>query len=176
MTFAKFTITAALALAALPATLHAQDAATASTAVQAGETVYGPDGQEVGKIEKVGDGNVVVNTGTQSATVAATAVSKGEKGLTITMTRDQLNAAIEAAAAKSTAARDAALVAGAAVKSADGSDLGTIKAISAEGLVEVSREGGSFSLKKDLFSAGDGAVVVGLTAQQVDEALAKPAN
>ncbi|MFA7595627.1 MAG: hypothetical protein WCY92_04650 [Novosphingobium sp.] len=73
----------------------AAEAPAAAPALAAGQTIYGPSGEEVATVVSVADGNVVVNTGTQEATLAATAFTQGEKGATIAFSKDELNAAIE---------------------------------------------------------------------------------
>lgn len=158
----------ALAQAAAPA-----PAAAAAVQVTAGAAVFGPDGNEVGKVEKVDGGNAVINTGKNSAAVPVSAIGKNDKGLLVSMTRDQLDAAVAAATAKAQGNLDQALVAGAAVHSADGQALGKIGAVSADGLVTVQRESGSFALKKDMFTTDAQGVALRLTAAQIDAALAK---
>ena len=148
-------------------------AAAASTQVTVGATVYGPDGAEVGKVEKVEGGNAVINTGKNSAAVPAAAIGHNDKGLLVSMTRDQLDAAVAAATAKAQGTLDAALVAGAAVNSSDGQALGKITSVSPEGLVTVQRESGSFALKKDMFTTDAQGVVLRLTLAQIEAAIAK---
>lgn len=161
----------------LAGTAFAQTAAPAPAAaavqVTAGATVYGPDGNEVGKVEKVEGGNAVINTGKNSAAVPASAISRNDKGLLVSMTRDQLDAAVAAATAKAQGNLAAALVAGAAVHTADGQALGKIATISPEGLVTVQRESGSFALKKDIFTTDAQGVALRLTLAQIEAALAK---
>jgi len=157
----------------------AQASAPAATApappvqVAAGAVVYGPDGTEVGKVEKVEGGNAVINTGKNSAAVPLSAMGKGDKGLLVSMTRDQLDAAVAAATAKAQGNLDQALVAGAAVHSADGVALGKIGSVSAEGLVTVQRDSGAFALKKDMFTTDANGVALRLTEAQINAALAK---
>ena len=176
-------LAAALATAALsPIAAQAQTAAPASAAPATqqaavaptvGAKVYGPDGVEAGTVEKVDAANAVVNTGTKRATLPLAAFGKNEKGLLVSMTREQLDAAVEAATAKAAGNLDQALVAGAALHSADGAAMGKISSVSPEGIVTVEREGGSFALKKDMFTTDAQGVALKLTAAQIQAALAK---
>ena len=107
------------------------------------------------------------------AAVPAAAIGHNDKGLLVSMTRDQLDAAVAAATAKAQGTLDAALVAGAAVNSSDGQALGKITSVSPEGLVTVQRESGSFALKKDMFTTDAQGVVLRLTLAQIEAAIAK---
>ncbi|MCB2079970.1 MAG: hypothetical protein KDE55_20025, partial [Novosphingobium sp.] len=161
-----------LAMASLPAAAHAQ----AAPALAAGATVYGPQGGEVGKIEKVDGDVVVVNTGTHTATLQKSAFGSNDKGIAIGFTQAQLNQAIEAADQAAQAKLTAALVAGAAVRTMDGVPLGVIKSVAEDGTIVVQREAGPFSLKKDQFSTDNEGVIIRLTKQQIDDALAQLAT
>ncbi len=100
MKISKLAAITLAAFASVPATsVIAQEAAATAEApapeLAAGQTIYGPSGEEVATVVSVADGNVVINTGTQQATLAATSFTAGEKGATIAFSKDQLNAAIE---------------------------------------------------------------------------------
>ena len=88
-------------------------APAASATVAAGQSVYGPQGEEVAKVVSVDAGNVVIDTGTNRATLPASALTAGDKGPTIAYNKDQLNAAIEAANNQAGAAAGAGAGAGA---------------------------------------------------------------
>jgi len=107
--FASLPATSVLAQeAAAPAGAGAGAGAAAATpTITAGQTIYGPAGEEVATVVSVADGNVVVNTGTQQATLAATSFTAGEKGPTIAFSKDQLNAAIENANQQASANHEA---------------------------------------------------------------------
>lgn len=115
MKISKLSAIALAAFASIPATAaFAQEAAadTAATAaapapeLTAGQTVYGPSGEEVATVVSVADGNVVVNTGTQEATLAATSFTAGEKGPTLGFSKAELNAAIENANKQASASHE----------------------------------------------------------------------
>jgi nitrous oxidase accessory protein NosD len=169
MKFKHILVAASLAAAA-PAL-----AQTAAVEVTAGATVYGPQGNEVGKIDKVDGTTAVVNTGKHNAALPTSAFGKNEKGLLVSMTREQLDSAVEAAEAKATGALQTALVAGAAVHSSDGQPMGTIKAVTPEGVVTITRESGEFSLKKDAFTTDANGVALLATKAAIDDAVSKQA-
>ena len=110
---------AAIALSATPA--FAQDAAPASapapaqaeSQVAAGATVYGPQGNVVGTIESVANGQTVLDTGKHKVPLAVNMYGPGDTGPTITVTKVQLDGMVDAQLAEAAAARDAALVEGA---------------------------------------------------------------
>lgn len=150
-------------------------AQTAPVEVKVGATVYDQQGGEVGKVEKVEGGAAVVNTGKNTAALPTSGFGKNAKGLLLSMTREQLDAAVEAASAKAQAAVDQALVTGAALRSSDGQPMGTVKAISADGVVTIDKDGKVFSLKKDAFTTDAQGLALKATAAQINEALATQA-
>ena len=158
---------------ASPALAEAQNAPE----IAEGATIYGPQGNEVGKVvSKTGD-IVVVNTGKHSASLPVASFTSGAKGLAIGFTRDQLNAAVENAQAQAEARLAAALVPGSAVVSSDGIAVGTIKEIDAEGIVTVEREAGPYRLAKTHFIHNGTGLALAITAQKLDEAIgATPAT
>ena len=79
-----------------PAATAAAPAAGA-TALAAGQVIYGPKGEEAATVVKVDGANVVISTGTNEATLPASAIGTSEKGPTIAYDKEQLNTAIEAA-------------------------------------------------------------------------------
>jgi hypothetical protein len=167
---------AAVPLAISPAFAQAAPAAAAGTATQvaAGATVYGPDGTEAGKIDKIEGGNAIVNTGKHTAGVPVSAIGRSAKGLTISMNRDQIDAAVEAADAKATGNLASALVAGAAIKTSDGQPFGKVSAVSPEGVVTIEREGApSIGLQKDQFTTNADGLALRMTAAQLNAAIAK---
>jgi hypothetical protein len=65
----------------------------AAADVKAGATVHDQKGGVVGKIESVDSEGAVVSTGTAKAKIPLSSIAKGEKGLTISMTKAELDAA-----------------------------------------------------------------------------------
>ena len=154
-------------LAASPALAEAADA----PAIAAGATIYGPQGNEVGKVvSRTGD-LVVVDTGKHSASLPAASFTSGAKGLAIGFTRDQLDAAVENAQQQAAAKLAAALVPGSAVTSSDGVAVGTVKEIDAEGIVTVERESGTYRLAKSHFNHNGTGLTLGITAQKLEDAI-----
>ena len=72
----------------------------ASADVKAGASVYDQKGGVVGKIESVDSEGAVVSTGTAKAKVPLSSIAKGEKGLMISMSKAELDAAAKEKAPK----------------------------------------------------------------------------
>lgn len=151
-------------------------AATAAATPAVGATVFDPQGGEVGKITSVANGVAVIDTGKHKATVEFTSIAAGKPGPVIGYNRDQLNAAVEAASAQAAAALDAALVAGAEIKSQDGVAIGTVSKVDPAGTVVVERAGGKpVALPKDTLTMTNGTLSLLFTAAQFDEVVGKAA-
>jgi hypothetical protein len=167
----KFTALAApllLAAAAAPVAVLAQDV---SAQLVVGAMVYGPGGNEVGKIEQVAGGNVVLNTGLHSATLPASSFARGAKGAMIGYTKEQLDAAIDQAEKDAAAQLAAAMVPGAKVSGADGIEVGSVKAVNADGSVVLTHEGADIALPKDQFMVGASGLSLVFTSAQLKAAL-----
>ena len=165
MNFAKLALAAAV-LVATPALAQGQ--------VAAGATVYGPQGNPVGTIVSVENGQAVIDTGTHKVPLALESYGEGDKGPTITVTKDQLNAMVEEALTKAKAARDAALVVGASVMAADHAPLGKIVEIQGDNIV-IARGGDEtkkVTLLREYFDASDHGLMARLTNAQIDAAMA----
>lgn len=88
-----------LAVPAMAQDAPAPEAPAAQTATaKAGDTVYDPAGQPAATIESIDGANAVLSTGTLKATVPLSAIGSGPNGPTISMTKAQLEAAIQGAA------------------------------------------------------------------------------
>lgn len=163
----KSLIAAAIAAASLaPVAAWAQAATSAAApAPTVGAKVYGPEGNEVGTIESVQAGVITVNTGTVRAGLPNTAFAMREKGLTIGMTKAQLEAAVSGAAAQTGAAKEAAMVVDAPIKSSDGVVLGTISKIEGDDLTVQLSSGSSVLLKKSYLGLVNNALTLGMTAE-----------
>ena len=141
--------------------------AAAFAQVAAGATVYGPDGAAVGTVASVDAGTVMVDTGTYKAPLPATAFGKSDKGPTITVTKAQLDEMMAQQVAAANTARDAKLVAGAAVVSPKGAALGTIKSVDGDAVV-LDSPSGPVALKREHFALdANGALIALFTAEQV---------
>ena len=166
------------AVALMPATLHAQQTAPTAAAPAAavtptvGASVFDSAGVEIGKVESIANGAVVVASPTGKLSLPANSIGQGTKGLAIAMTKADLDAA--AAQAKTAASGELAskLVAGTPVGSVDGTaTLGTIKSADAQ-FVTLTTAKGDVKLPVAGFAAGpSGNVIMGMTAAQFDAAI-----
>jgi preprotein translocase subunit YajC len=173
-------VTAALVAVALsPMSAFAQDAAAPAAASAApavtptvGAKVYDPQGAEVGSIEKVDAAGAVVFTGTKRATLPASAFAKNDKGLLISMTQTQLNAAVAAAEAKTTSAMDTKLAAGAAIKSKDGVSVGSVKSIAGDNVTIALSDGNPVTVTKQYLTVGaDGNLALTMNSAEFKSAV-----
>lgn len=159
----------ALALAAAPAAVSAQ-AAAPTVQVTTGATVFGPQGGEVGRVVQVSNGVVVVDTGKHKAPLPVSAFGKAENGLSITVTKAQLNSMLDQQIAAANAKRDAALIAGAMVHSPNDAMLGTVKSIEGDAVI-LDREDGPVQLKREHFAVNaQGTLIALFTDAQLDAA------
>ncbi|MFA7586769.1 MAG: hypothetical protein WCY11_11340 [Novosphingobium sp.] len=173
MQFKNVVAIAAVSLISFSAPAWAQSVAAAG--LSTGVSVYGPQGDEVGKVSEINGETVVIDTGTHKATLGGDAFTKGEKGATIGYTKAQVEQAVDAANQQAQAKVDAVLTAGAALRSSDGVALGTIKTVNADGTVVVDGTSRSYILKRDLFAADDQGLTLRLTAAQINDVLTKSA-
>lgn len=162
-------LTGAALLAATPAL--AQDAAPAVEA-QVGMKVVGPNGADVGIVDSVGGGAVVVDTGKNKAALATNAFAKTDNGLSIMMTKADLDAAVEKAAADAQVQLLASLTPGTEVKSVTGAAvIGTIKEKDAE-YVTVDHDGQAVKLPVDAFMTQADGVSITMTEAEFKAAVA----
>lgn len=146
-------------LATTPAVTFAQDV---------GATVYGNDGNPIGTVEAVADGVVTIDTGKHEAPIPADLIGTGETGPSINATQAQINAMMDQQVAEANAKRDAALVEGAAVVSADGMPAGIVYTIDSEDAVIVQNENGIVTLTRESFAVSpEGALMALYSAQQL---------
>ncbi len=164
MKFTKLALIATL-LAATPAMAAAQDV---------GATVYGNDGNAIGTVENVADGIVLIDTGKHKAPIPAELIGAGETGPSINATKDQIDAMMDAQVAEATAKRDAALVAGAAVLSANGNPAGTLTEVDlAVDAIILESPDGPVALKKEHFAVdANGQLMALFTRDQIASAAA----
>ncbi|NNC53465.1 MAG: hypothetical protein HKO08_10560 [Erythrobacter sp.] len=168
MKFAKLAV-AAVALAATPALANDQ--------VVDGAVVTGPEGNEVGTIVSVANGQAVLDTGKHQVPLGVEMYGVGEAGPTITVTKAQLDGMIDAQLAEAAAKRDAALVVGAAAMDAEHAALGTVLEINGDNVV-LARGGDEtdkVTLLREHFDATDHGLMARLTNAQIDAAMAQAA-
>ncbi len=164
MKFNHFAAAAALAIAGFSVSATAQ--------IAVGAKIYGPQGEEVGTVEQVDGGNVVVNTGTLTATLPQDVFGEGETGPTIGWNKAELEAAISAAEQEASAELDTALVAGAQLYSVDGVAVGSVESVGADGMVVVEHaSAGSIQLPKDQMAMQNGQLTFLATAADLEAAV-----
>jgi len=164
MKFTKLALIATL-LAATPAMAFAQDV---------GATVYGNDGNAIGTVENVADGIVLIDTGKHKAPIPANLIGAGETGPSINATKEQIDAMMDAQVAEALAKRDAALVAGTPVVSANGNPAGTLAEVDmiADAIILESPDG-PVAMKKEHFAVdANGQLVALFTREQIASAAA----
>jgi hypothetical protein len=136
-----------------------------------GAKVYDAQGGDVGTVESVTGDVVTVSTGTARAGLPKTAFVTRDKGLTIGMTKSQLEAAVNGATAQNSAAKDAAIVADAPIKSSDGVVLGTITKVEGDTVTLALSNGSAAALKKENLGLGaDGSLALGMSAADFTKA------
>ena len=157
----KLFAAAVLSLATLSGAAFAQAAGVA-----AGATVYDPQGGTVGTIDKVENGNAILNTGAHTVALPLDKFATSEKGPVISVTKQQLDDLASQAEGQSAAQVDAALVAGAAVVDNAGVALGTIDKVDGDNIV-LKTEKGAVTLTRKYFALNNGALTALVTKDQV---------
>jgi len=158
-------------LGAAPAFGQARPAAGASAQVSAGAQVIDPVGNPVGTITSVGPNFVVLKTDKHEVRLSKESFAAGSKGLTFSMSRDQLNASVE----QSMANIDQLLTPGAIVHDRQRATVGTIETVEGDLVTLKLPSGAMVRLPKSGFAPGPNGPVIGMTAQQL-EAQATPAG
>ena len=157
----KFTKLALLAtaMAAAPYAANAQDV---------GATVFGNDDAAIGTVT-TNDGSVVtVDTGKHKAPLPANLLAEREGKWTVNATKAQIDQMMDAQIAAANEARDAALIEGAAVMSADGQPVGTVYTVDTEDMVIIKNDAGIITLTRDSFAAdANGALIVLYSAADI---------
>lgn len=162
---------------AAPAQPAPPAAAPATPPLASGTVVYGPTGAPVGTVKQVENGIATLDTGDHQAPLPLSAFGQGPSGPTITVTREQLNALVEQQLAALATRRDAALVAGAQVLSADNQPFGTVEQVVGNDVViaRAAPATGRVTLGRDYFTADDSGLKARLTLQEIDAAVAEVA-
>ncbi|MXO72629.1 hypothetical protein [Alteraurantiacibacter buctensis] len=154
---------AAAAILAAAQTAQAQDV---------GATVNGNDGAAVGTVLSNDGSTVVVDTGTHQVPLPADVFAAADGGSTLNTTKAELDQLYGEQLAQAAAARDAKLVVGAAVVTADAQPLGTIDQVDGDNIVI--REGEFVvTLPRDLLALDTGGnVMVRATKEAIMAAVA----
>ena len=154
---------AAMAFAVPLAPAHAQTA---------GMQVVDTTGGAVGTVVSVSGDNVVIKTDRHQVALPKTSFTAHEGKLLFGMTQAQLNAATE----KSLAEAAAAIAPGATVKGSGGAVLGTIDAVDTEFVTINLQSGNLVRIPRSGVAAGNGDVVIGLTAEELEAQSAPSAS
>ncbi len=139
----------------------------------AGATIYDPQGAAVGTIVSVTAEAVIVNTGTNQVALPPAAIGHNEKGLLVSVTKADLDAAAAKQHAAQQAKLQAMLVAGTAVSSSDGQAVGTIKAADPQYVTVTTAQGVDVKLPANAFTMSQtGGVQIAMTAANFNAAVA----
>lgn len=138
--------------------------AAPALAQAAGTQVVDTGGGAVGTVVRVDGDNIVIKTDKHEVALPKTSFTLHEGKLLFGMTQAQLNAATE----KSLAEAAAAIAPGATVKGSGGAVLGTIDAVDTEFVTIKLQSGTMVRIPRSGVAAGNGKVVIGLTAQELE--------
>lgn len=169
-----FKLSAAAAALAFSTVAFQAAPALAQEAVEitTGATITGNDSVTIGTVLDTDGTNVVVDTGTYQIALPADAFASGDTGLTLNITKAELEASYAEILAQQQAALAAALVVGAPVMTADAQPLGTIETIEEENIILISGED-QMALPKNLFALDpNGTVMVLANLADIQAALA----
>ena len=137
----------------------------------AGQQVVDTSGATVGTVVRVDGGNVIVKTDKHEVALPKTSFTPNESKLLFGMTQAQLNAEVE----KNLAAAEALIAPGATVKGSAGAVVGTIDAVDAEFVTLKLQSGALVRLPRKAVAAGNGEVLIGMTADELQAQVAAPA-
>ncbi len=140
----------------------------AANAQNVGTVVLGNDDAPIGTVTANEGGVVTVDTGKHSAPLPANLLAEREGNWTVNATQAQIDGMMDAQVAAANQARDAALVEGAAVLSADGMPAGTVFTVDTADTVIVQSEAGIITLTRESFAMnGEGALMALYSAEQL---------
>ena len=138
--------------------------AAPALAQAAGTQVVDTGGGAVGTVVRVDGENIVIKTDKHDVALPKSSFTPHEGKLLFGMTQAQLNAATE----KSLAEAAAAIAPGATVKGSGGAVLGTIDAVDTEFVTIKLQSGTMVRIPRSGVAAGNGEVVIGLTAEELE--------
>jgi hypothetical protein len=150
--------------------------------VKAGAALRDVNGLPIGKIDSVAADGVVIDTGQSKVKVPLVAFGVDSSGLVLGITSaklSELTAKAHAATAAATpaktgprAATAADIVAGSALRDVDGQPIGKITSVSPDGAT-VDTGKTKLKLPLDAFGVDGSGLVIGITAQKLDEIVAQ---
>jgi hypothetical protein len=104
----------------------------AKVQITAGATVFDGSGGQVGTVEKISDGNAVLDTGSHKVLLPLSSFGRNERGPILSVTKAELDASAVKAEADAAAALREKLQLGVSVVGLQGSAVGTVKKIDGE--------------------------------------------
>ena len=161
-------------------------AATAAD-VTTGTAIRDVNGQPIGKVDSLAADGVVVDTGQTKIKVPLESIGKDGSGLLLGITAQkfgelvaqaraqnetQAQAAAQQAAKEPKPATAADIVAGAALRDADGKPLGKVTSVSTDGAT-IDTGQTKVKLPLDAFGKDDSGLMIGITAEKLNELIAE---
>ena len=143
-----------------------------SIAQNAGTPIVDTSGGGVGTVVRVDGANIVIKTDQHEVALPKTSFTAHEGKLLFGMTQAQLNAEVE----KSKAEAAKSIAAGATVKGSSGAVVGTIEAMDDETITIKLASGSLVRVPRSGVAAGNGEVVIGLTAEELQAQVPAPTS
>lgn len=143
-----------------------------SIAQNAGTPIVDTSGGGVGTVVRVDGANIVIKTDQHEVALPKTSFTVHEGKLLFGMTQAQLNAEVE----KSKAEAAKSIAAGATVKGSSGAVVGTIEAMDDETITIKLASGSLVRVPRSGVAAGNGEVVIGLTAEELQAQVPAPTS
>ena len=134
--------------------------------------VLDTNGGAVGTVVRADGANIVIKTDQHEVALPRTSFTAHEGKLLFGMTQAQLNAEV----AKSKAEAAASIAPGATVKGSGGTVVGTIDAVDADTVTIKLTSGSLVRVPKSGVGAGNGDVVIGLTAEELQAQVPAPTS
>lgn len=141
-----------------------------SIAQNPGTQVVDTSGGAVGTVVRVDGANIVIKTNQHEVALPKTSFTNHEGKLLFGMTQAQLNAEVE----KSKAEAAKSIAPGITVKGSSGEVVGTIDAVDEETITIKLASGSLVRVPRSGMAAGNGEVVIGLTAEELQAQVATP--
>lgn len=145
-------------------------AAPAMAQIAVGATVKDTTGGTVGTVTASEGGNVTVDTGKNKVAIPETSFTNTPDGPLLGMTRDQLDTAVETAAAENKAKLMAAIMPGADVRGSAGVVIGKIQKIEGE-LVTLESEAGTANVPMSGLALQPDGLHFGMSAEEFTAAV-----
>jgi len=153
-----------------------------SAEVTVGAPLRDVDGQPIGKVDSVAADGIVIDSGQSKVKVPLTAFGMDKSGLVLGITAAKFSELVAKAHAASAAAAPAKpaprsataadVVAGAALRDVDGQPVGKITGVYPDGAT-VDTGKTKVKLPLDAFGVDSSGLVIGITAQKLDEIIAQ---